>query len=70
MRYIVDRIEDGLAVLEKEDGSFEHIPSEKLPEGVHEGSMLVLHDGAWALDLQGEEERRKQVFAKQEGLFG
>jgi len=69
MRYIIDRVEGGLAVYEKEDGSFERIPLQKLPEGAREGSVLVLQEGAWTLDLQAEQERRARLFAKQEGLF-
>ena len=69
MQYIIDRIEEGLAVCEREDGSLEDIPLEELPEGAREGSVLVLQNGAWALELQAEEERRARIFAKQEGLF-
>ncbi|MCL2494176.1 MAG: DUF3006 domain-containing protein [Oscillospiraceae bacterium] len=69
MRLIIDRFEGGLAVCEREDGSLEHIPVEALPEGAREGSVLVLQDGAWALDMREEEERRARLFAKQEGLF-
>jgi len=70
MHYIVDRIEGGLAVCEREDGAFEDIPLCQLPKGVRDGSMLVREDGAWALDLRAERERRKRLFEKQEGLFG
>ena len=70
MRYIIDRIEGGIAVCEKEDGSLEDIPLQTLPRGAREGSVLICDDGAWALDLQAEEERRARLFAKQEGLFG
>jgi len=69
MRYIIDRIEEGLAVCEHGDGSFAHIPVEALPEGAREGSVLVFAEGIWALDLRTEQERRKRLFAKQEGLF-
>jgi len=69
MRYIIDRIEGGLAVCEKEDGSLENISLRALPRGVREGSVLISDNGAWTLDLQAENERRKRLFAKQEGLF-
>ena len=70
MRYIIDRLEGDLAVCEKEDGSLEHIPTAQLPKGAREGSVLVLQEGAWALDAQAEQERRARLFAQQEGLFG
>jgi len=69
MQYIIDRIEGGIAVCERADGGFEDIPLDQLPGGAREGSVLVLRDGAWALDLKAEQERRKQLFEKQEGLF-
>jgi len=70
MRYIIDRFEDGLAVLEKEDGALEHIPMQELPEDVREGSVLLCENGAWILDPQAEAERRARLFERQEGLFG
>ncbi|MCL1951869.1 MAG: DUF3006 domain-containing protein [Oscillospiraceae bacterium] len=70
MQYIIDRIEGGLAVCEREDSALENIPLCQLPEGVREGSVLVLRDGAWVLDLQAEQERRARLFERQEGLFG
>jgi len=70
MQYIIDRIEGELAVCEREDGAMEELPLAELPENVRDGSVLVLQDGAWALDPQAEEERRARLFARQEGLFG
>ena len=70
MQLIVDRFESALAVCEREDGSFVQIPRADLPENTREGSVLVCVDGAWALDLQTEQERRKKLFEMTEGLFG
>jgi hypothetical protein len=69
MQYIIDRIEGNLAVCEREDGGLAHIPLHELPGGIREGSVLRFEDGAWALDLLAESERRKRLFEKQEGLF-
>jgi len=69
MQYIIDRIEGGLAVCEREDGGFEDVPVRLLPKGAREGSVLAFQDGAWALDLRAEQERRERLFGKQEGLF-
>ena len=70
MQYIIDRIENDVAVCEREDGGFEDIPLRELPKGAREGSVLVKDgDGAWALDLETEQERRARLFEMQEGLF-
>ena len=69
MQYIIDRIENDIAVCEREDDGFEHIALRELPEGAREGSVLVKDGGTWALDLQTERERRARLFELQEGLF-
>jgi len=69
MRLIIDRFENDIAVCEKKDGCFEHISRADLPAKAREGSVLICVDGAWALDLQAEQERRKKLHEKQEGLF-
>ena len=69
MQCIIDRIEGDVAVCEREDGSHIEIPRLCLPDGAREGSVLAWTGDAWVLDLQAESERRKRLFAKQEGLF-
>jgi len=70
MQWIIDRIENGIAVCEREDGGFEQFPLAELPEGAREGSVLAKDGGgAWALDLETERERRARLFKMQEGLF-
>ena len=69
MQYIIDRIEGNLAVCERADGRFEDISLEQLPKGAREGSVLLFQDGAWALDLKAERERRQRLFEKQDSLF-
>ena len=70
MQWIIDRVENGIAVCEREDGGFDNIPLRELPKGAREGSVLVKDRvGAWALDLKTERERRARLFEMQEGLF-
>ena len=66
---IIDRFENGLAVCERADGTFVQVLRGFLPEGAREGSVLQFQDGAWALDLEAERERRARLFARQEDLF-
>jgi len=68
-QWIIDRFEEGVAILEREDESFEQVPRAQLPQSACEGSVLVRLDGAWQLDLKAEQARRTNLFAKQEGLF-
>lgn len=63
MKLIVDRIEDGIAVCEKEDLTRVEISALDLPENCREGSVLqVLEDGKIILDTETENERRKKLF--------
>lgn len=47
MRAIVDRVEDGVAVIVFEDGGRAYIPAEHLPAGSGEGTVLRLE---WRVD--------------------
>lgn len=67
-RVIVDRIEDGVAVLESAAGTLD-VPSSWLPDGAVEGSVLRLEirrdDGSshitLALDPGGQAERQDEL---------
>jgi len=47
MRAVVDRVEDGVAVVVFEDGGRAYIPVEHLPVGVGEGTVFRLE---WSVD--------------------
>lgn len=66
---IVDRIEDGIAVIETGENTYIKIPVGDLPEDVREGSVLVLKNGVYVLDIQQEEMRRKKLFELQKQIF-
>ena len=70
MQLTIDRFENDFAVCERPDGTFINILRSHLPADALEGSVLVWLGNAWALDLQAEQERRAQLYEKQEGLFG
>ena len=67
---IIDRIVDGLAVCEHDDGSHVYIALAVLPKGARESSVLVQIDGVWTLDLQAEQARRAKFKAQADELFG
>ena len=62
-RAILDRIEEGMAVCEGEDGSFFSLPAEKLPEHAREGDCLILRDGAWEVEREATARRREETAA-------
>lgn len=70
MKLIVDRIENDVAVLEKDDLSHININLSDLPEGTKEGSVIILNaDGSYKLDLDEEEARKKKMLELQKKLF-
>lgn len=65
---VVDRIEDGFAVVYSGDVR-KDIPLSELPQGVHEGSILREVSGGYELDEAAEQERRRAISEKMRRLF-
>ena len=57
--YVIDRIEEGIAVLVRDSGEKMEVPLSSLPSGAHEGSCLRPCERGFALD-EGEEAARKR----------
>lgn len=69
--YSVSRIEDGVAVLEFPDGSFNEVPFSLLPQDVKEGNILVPdEEGNLIHDFNEEEERKKLILSLEDDIFG
>ena len=65
MKFSVDRIEDNVVVLESiENNEIREVDISLLPEGIKEGSILVLNNDIYELDLNEEELRRKRIQEK------
>lgn len=69
MRYIIDRIESGIAVCEDDNRNMSEIPLVKLPKGVKEGSVINYENGEYTVDKDTEAERRKKVQSLENELF-
>lgn len=69
MRYIVDRIEGGVAVLERDDLAFEDVPLSELPEGTAQHDCLEFEGGTWRIDRERTEERKRTIAVKMARLF-
>lgn len=65
---VIDRIENGYAVIENE-GIMLDIPLSQLPDGVKEGDMLTFENGIYFRDELAAAEHRKKISAKLENLF-
>ena len=65
MKYSIDKILDDIATLENvETKQITEVNTKELPEEIHEGSILILEDGKYKLDLNEEEIRRKRIEEK------
>lgn len=69
MRFIVDRIEGNIAVLESEGGDFIHVPVSDLPKGIRDGSVIRFDKNVYEHDALAEQQRRRALFEKQQSLL-
>lgn len=69
MRYVVDRIEKGIAVCEDENKNMVNIPKFKLPLGVKEGDIIIEHEGFLKIDNDGTLAERERIRSKMNKLF-
>ena len=69
MKYIIDRLEEGIAVCENELKKLISIPKDLLPDGLKEGDVLEEQEGRFLRDEQGTEARRKEMRKKLRDLF-
>lgn len=70
MTYIVDRIENGIAVLEDDNLNRREVPAKLLPPDTEEGSVLNSNtDGTFILNKEETDRRRKRLFNLQQNLF-
>ena len=66
---ILDRITETGAYLETEGGGMRRVPREALPAGAREGDMLRYAAGAWRIDAEETEKRRKLINQRLERLI-
>ena len=62
--YIIDRIEDGIAVIECSDGdeiTTIELPRKALPKGAREGHVLQKHGDNYTVDYEATNQRRAQL---------
>lgn len=69
MKYIIDRLEEGIAVCENELKKMISIPKEHLPQDIKEGDLLSEDDGIFSIDKEATDKRRSQMRKKLMDLF-
>ena len=67
--YVIDRIEEAIAVLVRDSGEKMEVPLSSLPSGAHEGSCLRPCERGFALDEGEEAARKRRVERKLNALF-
>lgn len=70
MRYIVDRIEGDIAVLERDDLTFEDVPLSELPAGTRAHDCLELEGWEWRIDSRRTEARERMMREMLNGILG
>ena len=67
-KYVLDRFEEELAVLEKEDGSTKNI-GKGLLAGAKEGDVSIFCDGKYVVDENETELRKAAIIEKAKKVF-
>ncbi|WP_314724952.1 DUF3006 domain-containing protein [Enterocloster bolteae] len=69
MKYIIDRLEEGLAICETELRKRISVPVSHLPKEVKEGDVLREEEGRFFLDSEETNKRRREMKKKLMDLF-
>ena len=69
MKYIIDRLEEGLAICETELRKRISVPVSHLPKGIKEGEVLREEEGRFSLDSEETDKRRREMKKKLMDLF-
>lgn len=69
--WIVDRIENNIAVLEANDKTHLDVPLSLFPDTVKEGDVVILReDGTYKTDEAKTKARKAKLFEMQKKIFG
>lgn len=68
-KFTIDRIEEGKAVLECENGEMVSLEVSSLPKNIKEGDILEFSEGSYFLDDEETEKRKKHIRDLMSNLF-
>lgn len=68
-KFTIDRFEEGMAVLECENGDMVSLEVSSLPKNVKEGDILEFADGSYFLDAEETSKRKKHIEDLMSSLF-
>lgn len=69
MKYIIDRMDQDVAICETQQQTAVTIERRLLPLEAKEGDMIVWVDGSYRIDTDATAERREKMLKKMAGLF-
>ena len=69
MKYIIDRLEEEMAVCENESREMIPIPLKELPPGAQEGDVILEQDVVFCVDSGATEKRSRQMRRKLMDLY-
>lgn len=62
MKYVVDRIEDEIVILESLETQLKkEVLLSELPEEIKEGNILIYENELYTIDLEEEQKRRQTI---------
>lgn len=69
MKYIIDRIEQNIAICEDENGNIVEIPKENLPQDIKEGSCIIEQNSIYILDENSTNKKREEIKKRMDNLW-
>lgn len=69
MKYSVDRIEEGIAVCEDENGEIVKLETAILPDGIREGDLFLMTEDKTEILPNETAEKKKRMANLQKSIF-
>lgn len=67
--FVVDRIEEGLAVIYDKEGKHFNVDADKIKGSVCDGAVVCNNNGVWCVDEEETQKRQSRAKARLDRLF-